>query len=667
MKGPPEPVRVVLAGARGHGLWHLANLRRLTKAGLVELVGVCDVGRVDVTEFAGLGDPVQSEDLGGLIERTGAEITILVTPIHTHAALAVTAMHAGTHLLLEKPPAGSLADFEWISAAARDTGRACQVGFQALGSEAIPFLRKVIAGGQLGRVTGIGVAGAWDRPATYFTRALWSGRRRLGGVAVTDGALTNPFAHAVAAALAVAEAEQTGAVTEVDVELYRANQIEADDTSCVRMRLPDGTTLTVAVTLCAPGRHEPSLVVHGETGRATLDYTLDQVTLRPDGSAPATTTHARTDLLENLVAHIRTGAQLLVPLSRTGSFMQVLEAVRLAPEPLPIAAGYQEVHRSAGVVTRRVVPGVADATARSAESLALYSELDLPWAPREQAIHLAGRDVARYRWQVDLPAGVSPRPHLHPVCTLGGIELSEVAPGDHAHHLGVGVAIADVGGSNFWGGRTYVPGEGPTWRRDHGSQRHLRFERRRTDGFVEHLEWLDPDGVAVLGERRAITARLIDGSCWVLDFSFTLTNLAADPPTIRSSATKGREGAGYGGFFWRAPGSAVRRTVFTVDAEGEELINGGRAPWVAMSGTAPDGREWTLVFAQHGSNDPWFVRVREYPGIGPAVAGERPLVLDGSLTRRVITIIADGRLDRDASAALVGTLQEGGLSWQSGA
>lgn len=651
---------MVLAGARGHGLWHLANLRRLTRAGLVELVGVCDVDRVDLTEFAGLGDPVQSDDLGGLIERTGAELTILVTPIHTHAALAVTAMHAGSHLLLEKPPAGSLADFDWICSAARDTGRACQVGFQALGSEAIPFLRKVIAGGQLGRVTGIGVAGAWERPVSYFSRARWAGRRRIGGVAVTDGALTNPFAHAVAAALAVAEAEQAGAVPEIDVELYRANEIEADDTSCLRLRLADGTAVTVAVTLCAPGRTEPYLVVHGEAGRATLEYTNDRVTLQLGESAPVTITHARTDLLENLVAHVRTGAQLLVPLSRAASFMQVVEAVRLAAEPLAIPAGHQEVHRSAGAVTGRVVPGIVDATARSAERLALYSELDLPWAPQEQVIHLAGRDVARYRWRVDLPAGLAPRPHLHPVCTLGGTELTEVAPDDHLHHLGVGVAIADVGGTNFWGGRTYVPGRGPTWRRDHGSQRHVRFGRRTADGFVEHLEWLDADGVAVLGERREIAARPLAGSCWVLDFSFTLTNLAAEPPTIRSSATKGRAGAGYGGFFWRAPGSTGDRTVFTVDAEGEALINGSTAPWVAMSGTAPGGREWTLVFTQHGSNDPWFVRVEEYPGIGPAVAGERPLVLDGPLTRRVSTIIADGRLDRDVSAALVGTLRKGG-------
>ncbi|OLF16308.1 DUF6807 family protein [Actinophytocola xanthii] len=654
MSGGADPVRVVLAGARGHGRWHLDNLRRLTVAGLVELVGVCDVAPVDDAELVGLGEPDQSADLPRLIERTGAEITVLVTPIHTHRELALAALHAGSHLLLEKPPAATLADFELIATAVRDTGLACQVGFQTLGSDAIPFLRKQIAGGQLGRVAGIGVAGAWERPAAYFERAPWAGRRRLDGVAVTDGALTNPFAHAVATALAVAEAEQLGAVAEVDVELYRANAIESDDTSCLRLRLANGLVVTVAVTLCAPRRTEPYLVVHGEAGRAELVYTRDEVTVTPNGASASVSSHGRTDLLENLVDHVRADAQLLAPLARTGAFMQVLEAVRLAPDPRPIPVGHQELRRDARRrVVGRVLPGIEELTARSARALALYSELDVPWAPAEQVLRAGDRDVASYRWRVDLPETVSPRPYLHPVRTLAGAQVSELAPPDHVHHLGVGVAIADVCGNNFWGGRTYVAGQGPTWRRDHGTQRHLRFARREADGLVEHLEWLDPDGLPVLAEERSIRSCVLDGTGWVLDVAFTLTHLGEGPLAIRSSATKGRPGAGYGGFFWRAPGSATRRTVFTQHGEGEEQVNERRAPWVAMCGTNPDGQDWTLVLAQHGSADPWFVRVREYPGIGPALAWEQPLVVTGALTRRVITVIVDGRLDRAASAALI--------------
>jgi predicted dehydrogenase len=650
-----NPVRVVLAGVHGHGRWHLANLRRLTESGLVQLVGVCDTRPAPE-----LSDVDQSDDLGALIERPGAEITILVTPIHTHADLAEIALRAGSHLLLEKPPAPSLAEYERISSAVRASGLACQVGFQSLGSEAIPFLRKQIADGGIGRVRGIGVAGAWDRPASYYVRAPWSGRRRLGEVAVTDGALTNPFAHAVATALAVAEAEQFGAVQGIDVELYRANAIEADDTSCLRLQLADGTVLTVAVTLCASRRHEPYLIVHGETGQARLTYTLDEVQLRQGGERVKVSTHARVDLLENLVAHVRTGSQLLVPLTRTGAFSQVVEAIRLAAEPRPIGQSQQEITRdSTGDVTGRVLPGIAEVTTRSAERLALYSELDLPWAPAEHTLTVAGRSVGRYWWRPELPATVSPRPYLHPVRTLSGQVVTESEPMDHPHHLGVGVAVADVGGINFWGGRTYVPEQGPVWREDHGSQRHVGFSRRSGTGFVEQLEWLDPGGVPILAEERTIDSVPLDRpGCWALDFGCTLTNRTGAPLAIKSSATKGRTGAGYGGFFWRAPGSATHRGVCSPDSDNADEINGSVAPWVAMWGRAPNMRYWTLIFVQIGSADPWFVRVKEYPGVGLSLAWEQPVPLETSLSRQVITVVADGRLDRAETAALAGAATE---------
>ncbi|MFJ2032436.1 DUF6807 family protein [Streptosporangium sp. NPDC087985] len=625
------PVRVVLGGAHGHGWWHLENLRRLHSAGMVELVGVCDVRPAE-----GLPDGVEfSADLVELIGRTGAEVTILCTPIQTHADLAVKALRAGSHLLLEKPPAATFAEYERIAAAVAETGLACQVGFQSLGSEAVPAVRKMMADGVIGRIVGIGAAGAWERPYSYFSRVPWAGRRRLDGVDVVDGALTNPLAHATATALALSGA----GIDTAEVELYRANAIEADDTSCVRLRMDDGTTVTVAVSLCADRRHEPYLIVHGETGQIRLTYTEDRVEI--GGSS---VTYPRTDLLENLVAHIRGGAELLVPLERTAGFMRVLEAVRLAPDPLPIAEEFQEVGEE-----RRVLPGIAQTTAASAERLALYSELGLPWAPGTSAAGPVGLDVsgvrvAEYVVRAQVPPTSSPRPYLHPVRTLGGTVVTEVAPADHVHHLGVSVAVSDVGGANFWGGRTYVRDRGPAWLGDHGTQRHLGFSWRDSSGFGESLTWAGPDGTEIAREARSVRAVELDG-CWALDFSFSLTNLTGAPLPVRSSATKGRAGAGYGGFFWRAPGTARERRVFTQDAEGEDAVHGSTAPWLAMSSA-----DWTLVFVQRA--DPWFVRVVDYPGVGPALAWETPLIIDHTLARRIITVVADGPLSRGAAAAL---------------
>ncbi|TDD49837.1 dehydrogenase [Nonomuraea terrae] len=632
------PVKVVLAGAQGHGQHHLRNLRRLTGLGVVELAGICDLRPVEV-DFAA---PPQSSDLGELVEKTGAEITIVCTPIHTHADLAVTALRAGSHVLLEKPPAATPEAHRRIAEAAARTGRACQVGFQSLGSAAVPALRELIANGTLGKVRGIGGAGAWVRPAAYFTRSPWAGRRRLDDVDVVDGALTNPFAHAVATALALAD----GPIARIETELYHAFPIESDDTSCVRIRLADGLVITIAVTLCAKERHEPYLVVHGERGTATLVYTEDRLTVELADGSRTTTVYERTDLLENLADHVRTGADLLVPLPATETFTQVLDAVRLAPEPVPIPERHQVVERdAAGEVVGRLLPGVAELTARSARELTLYSELGAPWTRVELLV--AGEPVAAYDWRPDLPATDSPRPYLHHVRTRGGVEVTEVRPPDHVHHLGVGVAISDLGGANFWGGRTYVKDRGPTWLDDHGTQRHVAFSRLADDGFTEHLEWIGPGGRPMAREERTVAARPV-GDAWALDFAFTLTNLTGAPLTVQSSATKGRPGAGYGGFFWRAPGTSTARTTLPGD---ERAVHGSRGRWVAMSGTTPQGRDWTLIFVQ-ADGDPWFVRVAEYPGVGQALAWDAPLVVKTTLTRRVVTIVADGRLDEEEVSAL---------------
>jgi hypothetical protein len=92
--------------------------------------------------------------------------------------------------------------------------------------------------------------------------------------------------------------------------------------------------------------------------------------------------------------------------------------------------------------------------------------------------------VGSYVHRPALAARLSPRPYLHPLTTLGGATVTELMPADHRHHLGVGVAVPDVAGRNFWGGRTFVRDQGPTELDNHGQQRHLRFTRSAADGFT---------------------------------------------------------------------------------------------------------------------------------------------------------------------------------------
>ncbi|QOV39175.1 PmoA family protein [Streptomyces ferrugineus] len=273
--------------------------------------------------------------------------------------------------------------------------------------------------------------------------------------------------------------------------------------------------------------------------------------------------------------------------------------------------------------------------------------------PHDTAVlRVAGRPVGRYVTRPELPARLSPRPYLHPVTTLAGTAVTELSPADHTHHLGVGVAVPDVEGHNFWGGRTFVRDQGPTELDNHGAQRHTAFQLRDPDGFVEELRWV-ASGAELLRERRTVAATELTGFAWALDFTFSLTNVTPQALSIGSPATNGRPGAAYGGFFWRARKEAEAAEVFTVDREGEREIHGTRAPWVALTGST-----WTLIFAgatEETRQDPWFVRAGEYPGVGSSLASEDRLPIPPGETavRRIVTVVADGRVSRLEAAALV--------------
>ncbi|MFE6198427.1 PmoA family protein [Streptomyces sp. NPDC057838] len=267
-------------------------------------------------------------------------------------------------------------------------------------------------------------------------------------------------------------------------------------------------------------------------------------------------------------------------------------------------------------------------------------------------LRVAGRPVGRYVTRPELPARLSPRPYLHPVTTLAGTAVTELGPADHTHHLGVGVVVPDVEGFNFWGGRTYVRDQGPTELDNHGSQRHVAFQLRDPDGFVEELRWVAAGG-ELLRERRTVAATELTSRAWALDLTFSLTNVTGAPLSIGSPATNGRPGAAYGGFFWRARKEAAAPEVFTAGAEGEAAVHGRRADWLALAGS-----DWTLVFAgvtEATRRDPWFVRTGEYPGVGSSLAHDErlPVAPGETVVRRIVTVVADGRLGRDTAASLV--------------
>ena len=648
-----RPARLILVGVGGYGRVHAERIAKLQADGVVHLVAAVDP-ILDVPPPTIAGTPMYQDLDKALASAESVDVVVIAAPIAEHVRLAELALSGGADVLLEKPPVAAFDDFTRLLETERRTGRVIQVGFQSLGSDGLRLLREDAFG--IGPIVKVTATGAWSRTIGYWNRSPWAGRRSLHGQPVVDGVVTNPLAHATATALAVIGCRETDQVAAVDTDLYRANAIDSDDTSVVRIQTTTGMTVTCAFTLCAAEQQEPVVQVEGTRGRAEYSYTTDRLDLEVDGQTRSVSV-SREDLLENLLAFRRGESALLVPLSSTGAFMRVLDAVARAGEPVRIDPRAIE-WSGEGQDRRAVVDGVEQALQRAVETGQTFTELGLRWAHRRRdAILVTARvgeaEVFDYRDGAGTIVTSVPRPYLHPVRTLGGVVVSATHPADHDWHTGVGVAVPDVNGTNFWGGRTYAAGRGYVWLDDHGVVSGGPVELE-SSGFRHRLDWVGRDRRRELVEQRDIRWAALAPHLWRLTFTSSLT--ADRPVELGSPGSKGRVGGGYGGFFWRFP-RCEDVDVFTPTAQGEQAVHGTVAPWVAWSadfGAGPgiSGPATIVVASAEAAQqgEPWFVRVSGYPGLGSALAWDRPLVLSPGqpLERRFDIWVADGRFDSDA-------------------
>ncbi|MFT4210856.1 MAG: PmoA family protein [Microbacterium sp.] len=643
-----SPRQIVLAGARGFGLVHRHRLAELEAQGRVVVTGLVDPV-LAVSADREDASPV-FPSLRAAVARVGVPTVVVVaSPIATHYGLARDALEMGAHVLLEKPPVTGLGEFDELLRLSGERRRSVQVGFQSLGSHALRRFDDDAFG--IGEVRAVRAVGLWRRSVDYWHRSPWAGRRWVGATPIMDGVVTNPLAHAVATALRVARSQRLEHIDSVEVELYRANAIDADDTSSVRIVTRQGITIACALTLCAPDQEDAVVTVAGAHGERDFRY-VDDIVQRSDGQEAIA--FGRTGLLENLLDHIDSGMPLLSPLVDSGGYMRVLQTIRDAPRPTPIGPDRVE-WRGTGADRHAVVVDIGASVRAAAGAAALFSEVAAPFAfiGHDRIIgelDVGGLRVATVRDGSGTLPTSSPHPFLHPVRTARGVTVTDARPADHPWHAGASFAVPRVQDSNLWGGPTYLREEGYRWSSDHGSQVVMSCTQH-AGTTVLRIDWLSHDGRTLAEEVRKIEIRHRDDRLWLFTHQTCLTAVSGDGLVLGSPGGRGLAGSGYGGFFWRFPSCTDVSVEAAGGRSGVDGIHGQPAEWLAWSamffGEGDEG-EATVAFAPYDeatAGDPWFVRTREYPGVGSAVAGQRDIVIAGgdSLNRSFVVAVADGR------------------------
>jgi len=123
---------------------------------------------------------------------------------------------------------------------------------------------------------------------------------------------------------------------------------------------------------------------------------------------------------------------------------------------------------------------------------------DLAFRRSDRAVVITAgtRPVLEYRY-----AGVPFKPYVAKLFSPDGVQILRDSPSDHKHHHGLMFGVS-VDGVDFW---AEDPVNGSQKSQNIGQSRSVVGKDLSRAGFVEHLQWIEPEkDSVVLAERRSI-------------------------------------------------------------------------------------------------------------------------------------------------------------------
>ncbi|HVX39016.1 MAG TPA: Gfo/Idh/MocA family oxidoreductase [Gemmatimonadaceae bacterium] len=178
-----EHVRIGVVGAGA--IAQMAHLPVLSKMRGAQLVAICDNDRPKARALADrFGIPDTFTDIEDLLEADELDAIVVATPNHLHEPHVLAAIASKVHVLCERPLALTTRGVERILAAAQRADRIVAVANNHRYRTDVQALSRFIAGGELGRITGVR-AGSYH--FKHSTEGGWRTRRaESGGGAFLD-------------------------------------------------------------------------------------------------------------------------------------------------------------------------------------------------------------------------------------------------------------------------------------------------------------------------------------------------------------------------------------------------------------------------------------------------------------------------------------------------
>lgn len=225
-----------------------------------KLVAVCDIVETKAFDLAKQYNANPYSSIDGLLqENTAIDVVAICTPNGLHAQHTIKALHAGCHVVCEKPMAISTVDCMAMIAASKNVNKHLFIVKQNRFNPPVVAVKSAIDNGVLGKIFSFQLNCFWNRDEQYYKDG-WRGTKALDG-----GTLFTQFSHFIDLLYwMLGDVKQAQVFTK---NFAHQNCIEFEDTGIINLMLESGAIGNINYTVNSYEKNmEGSLTIFGEHG-----------------------------------------------------------------------------------------------------------------------------------------------------------------------------------------------------------------------------------------------------------------------------------------------------------------------------------------------------------------------------------------------------------------
>jgi predicted dehydrogenase len=272
------------------------------------------------------------------------DVVYIAVPNKFHAELAIQALRAGKHVILDKPMAMSLAEAESVAEVVEETGQTFMLGMNQRFTPACQKIRALTEAGFFGEI--YHSKATWQRRRGIPRLGTWFGNKELagGGCLYDIGVhlldlclyLVNNFEPVSVSGSTYTKFGQRGLGEGGWGKSDRTNTVfDVDDFACALIKFADGSTVDLHVTWACHDREANRMNVQifgTEAGASSHPLELYQSLPVEGGYQVSTQVDAKIayphgDRFHNFINHLRGEEELCVTLQQALTVQKILDGI----------------------------------------------------------------------------------------------------------------------------------------------------------------------------------------------------------------------------------------------------------------------------------------------------------------------------------------------------